>query len=189
MTAEDSKPQPRGVPLADTDEVLRTVLYPSDTLDKKGNRGIQSNAFRPMPSEEEETRGLLKIGGWISVWEGSLTTAAQAASLTTNDARRYVVRLSVAEIRALRYPGEDHPLFDVFWDPRPECVAADGFESRVPGDLGHCGLSGLAVLCVEPTVTDAQKKAGITGKAKSRIVRKQLLDLADRSPQERVGAP
>lgn len=181
MTAVASKPQPRGTPLADEDSVLRVLLYPDDlNTDPVTNRQIvQANAFRPISSEQEETNGWLTVGGWVSVWDGDMTTPAQAARLTTNERRRYVVELNVEQVRDLTHPSVGSRLFNVMWDPLPECVTDHGFQAQKPGDLGHCGLSGLAQKCVAATLEATATEQEV--KKRYKAIRKLITDLATAS--------
>ena len=171
-----------GTRLASGSRVFRVVRYPSELnrIPETGRYELATSTFNPTPREEASD-------GCVSVWDVAYTTHEQGVTYAGRADRRYVVELDVDQVRRVRLMEEEGyagPLFDVFHDPLSELVRNGPYSYARPGNRGHCGLSGLSLAFAEMTLPPDGLK-----KKRQRVIRKEMLKLANASLHRLVGAP
>lgn len=84
---------------------------------------------------------------WLSVFERSLTSPEQNATLMQKSGLQLVLCLRVGEIRGIRIPQCPDPRLNVFWDRRDDCHDPETGrlnDRKGSGAAGHCGIHGLS---------------------------------------------
>lgn len=127
------KPSREGVALAESDIVTRV----GHTMYQSNYEQVSPDQFRLSTHEKD--------ADWkrISVYESSLTSDEDVIKMLSNEARKFIIKLKVGEIRNITIDNSNP--FNVKWDPRKDCLDSNLnlVQGADKGCEGHAGLEGL----------------------------------------------